>query len=257
MDSTSGALAAGLIACATLAAFLWRRVRVERAAAQQRRVDGETLLAAVVEAAPVAMLLTRGVGTIVLANPAARELLFEGGDAVGQDLLALMETAPEPLRTALLGDDDVLFTVGSEGDGETYHLAKRSLRWEGEEHTLILLRPITRELRRQEVAVWKKLLRVISHELNNSLAPISSMAQSARQLANQPDKVHLLERACSGIEQRTQHLEAFLAGYASLARLPDPRPTHVLWAELVARTRELKPHVVVGAIAEGTGWFDQ
>jgi two-component system, NtrC family, nitrogen regulation sensor histidine kinase NtrY len=259
VDSTSGVLAVSLFASATLASVFWRQrqtARLALAAADKRVADGQNLLSTVVEAAPIAMVLLRGMGTIVLANSAARELLFDGEDAVGQDLLAMMARAPSAFRAAMQSDRDVLFTVGSEGDDDTYHLAKRTLRWQDEPLTLILLRHLTRELRRQEVAVWKKLLRVISHELNNSLAPISSLAQSGRQIANEPDKLHMLERVFAGIEQRTQHLEVFLEGYASLARLPSPRPAHVLWTELATRIHELKPRVALGAVVEGTGWVD-
>ena len=65
---------------------------------------------------------------------------------------------------------------------EIYHLARRSFRLNGRAHELLLLRQLTAELRRQEVQTWKKVIRVISHELNNSLAPIASLAHSGAEL---------------------------------------------------------------------------
>ncbi|MFP3416611.1 hypothetical protein SB773_34815, partial [Bacillus sp. SIMBA_074] len=63
-----------------------------------------------------------------------------------------------------------------------YHLSHRSFHLNGRGHELLLIRLLTSELRRQEVQTWKKVIRVISHELNNSLAPIASLAHSGAEL---------------------------------------------------------------------------
>src|SRR3546814_17289881 len=67
-------------------------------------------------------------------------------------------------------------------DEEVYHLARKRFSLNGRAHELLLLRQLTSELRRQEVQTWKKVIRVISHELNNSLAPIASLAHSGGEL---------------------------------------------------------------------------
>jgi signal transduction histidine kinase len=234
---------------ATLAGDLERA----RAAGAQR----EGLLHAVVEEAPLAILLLGGAGTIFLANPAARELFFEGEDPVGENLLVMLGRAPAPFREALLGHEDALFSVGDEGDDETYHLVRRGFEAGGEPVTLVLVRHVTREMRRKEVAVWKKLLRVISHELNNSLAPISSMARSARLIAGDPGQIHRLDKVFATIEERAAHLKGFLEGYAALARLPLPRRAHVPWAGVLARAAVGFPDVAVGEAPLGTGYFDE
>ncbi len=251
-------LGGGLLYARTALAL--REARAEIARGKREESERERLFGTLVEAAPMAIVLLRGAGTIVFANPAARELLFEGSDAAGQNLLALLGSAPAPFRDALLGEDDALFTVGSPGEGgggETYHLAKRSFESRGEPLTLVLVRHLTRELRRREVATWKRLLRVISHELNNSLAPISSMAHSARLIAKNPSKAHLLDGVFDTIQERTAHLKEFLEGYANLARLPDPRRAHVAWPALLARVREAWPSVEVAEAPPGTGWLDE
>ena len=247
-------IAAGALASARRAV---REATEAARSANERRNERESVLGAVVEAAPMAVVLLRPTGSVVFANPVARELFFEGQDAGGKNLLELVGNAPAPFRDALLGDEDALFTVGGEGEAETYHLAKRGVTWEGDELTVVIVRHLTRELRRQEVAVWKKLLRVISHELNNSLAPISSMAHSARAIAKKPDKAHLLDDVFATIEERTMHLKAFLEGYADLARLPAPRRAHVAWAEILPRVKEAWPGVTVAGPLAGTGWLDR
>jgi len=225
--------------------------------ARRAAATRERMLGTVVDAAPMAILLLDRVGTMLLTNPMARELFFDGQDAVGENLLTMLGAAPAPFRDALLGSEDALFSVDAEGEAETYHLAKRTLDLGDDTRTLVLVRPLTRELRRQEVAVWKKLLRVISHELNNSLAPISSMAHSARRIAQAPERGHQLEKVFATIEERAAHLKEFLEGYARLARLPAPRRTHVAWAELLEAAREAHPAVSVGAVPRSTGYFDR
>jgi two-component system nitrogen regulation sensor histidine kinase NtrY len=215
----------------------------------------EHLVSAVVEEAPMAILLLDAVGTMLVTNAAARALFFEGRDATGENLLAMLGAAPAPFRDALLGGEDALFTVEADGETETYHLAKRALASEG--LTLVLVRPISRELKRQEVAVWKKLLRVLSHELNNGLAPISSLSHSARLIAKNPDKLHQLDKVFATIEERAAHLKEFLDGYADLARLPAPQRTRVAWSEILEPAREAHPRVTVPSAVAGTGYFDR
>ncbi len=225
--------------------------------AQREGASREHMLAAVVDAAPMAIVLLDRVGTMLFTNPAARELFFGGRDAAGENLLTMLDAAPAPFRDALLGSEDALFSVDADGEAETYHLAKRTLDAGDDSRTLLLVRPLTRELRRQEVAVWKKLLRIISHELNNSLAPISSMAHSARRIAKDPEKLHHLDKVFSTIEERTAHLKEFLEGYARIARLPAPRRTHVPWVDLFEAVRQAHPRVRVGEAPRGTGYFDR
>lgn len=115
-----GALLVALSACVAL----WRTRRQLRAAhtsaerldADLARVRGtaatkERLLAAVIEAAPMAIVLFGDRGDIVFTNQEARELFFEGRSPEGEDFLALLATAPDPLRRAVLADRDELVTV--------------------------------------------------------------------------------------------------------------------------------------------------
>ena len=115
-----------------------------------------------------------------------------------------------------------MFTVGDEEHEEIYHLSRRTFRLNGRTHELILLRQLTAELRRQEVQTWKKVIRVISHELNNSLAPIASLAHSGAELVRR-GQYERLPNALATIEDRARHLEGFIRDYARFAKLPAPR----------------------------------
>ncbi|MFC5527199.1 sensor histidine kinase [Rhodanobacter ginsengisoli] len=196
---------------------------------RQHLVQRELLLDTVVQNTPVALVLTDAVGRIAYANIAARHLFHGGRNLVGLDFAELLADTPEALRRAVDSGEDALFTVEMDGGEETFHLSQRAFRLQGRPHRLQLFRRMTRELSRQEVATWKRVIRVISHELNNSLAPISSLAHSGAELARRGD-IERLPGVFATIGERARHLHGFIAGYASFAKLPTPQPVAVEWA---------------------------
>jgi two-component system nitrogen regulation sensor histidine kinase NtrY len=202
---------------------------------RQTLVQRELLLDTMVQNTPVAMLLVApggdGVRRVVFANVAARKLLHGGWKLEGQDYDTLVAASPVEMREALARSGDSLFAIGSEEDDEeeqVYHLARRNFRLNGRPHELLLLRLLTNELRRQEVMTWKKVIRVISHELNNSLAPVASLAHSGAELVRR-GKHERLEEVFGTIEDRARHLEGFIRGYARFAKLPQPQLHTVHW----------------------------
>ena len=208
---------------------------------RQTLVQRELLLDTMVQNTPVAMLLVDPSRRVVHANLAARKLLGEGRKLEGQSFEALVARAPDALREALERGGDGMFTVGDDSDldngGEDiYHLARRQFRLNGRHHELVLLRVLTAELRRQEVQTWKKVIRVISHELNNSLAPIASLAHSGAELLRR-GQYERLPVALTTIEERARHLEGFIRDYARFAKLPAPRRESVAWGRFVAQLR--------------------
>jgi signal transduction histidine kinase len=87
---------------------------------------------------------------------------------------------------------------------------------------LLLLKPIARELQQQELQTWKKVIRFINHELNNTIAPISSMCHSGRVLAERIDEPQL-DRVFNTIAGRIKKLSEFIQNYSQLARLSTPQ----------------------------------
>jgi nitrogen fixation/metabolism regulation signal transduction histidine kinase len=200
-------------------------------AQRQQLAQRELLLDTVVQHTPLALLLCAADGhasPVVYANIAARQLLAEGRGLVGLPLDQVLAAAPAGLAEALAGGQDQLLSLDLDGSEAHFHLSQRPLLLQGTPHRLILLRHITRELAREEVASWKRVIRVISHELNNSLAPISSLAHSGAELARR-GQLDRLPGVFHSIGERAAHLHAFLAGYASFAKLPKPRPAAVAW----------------------------
>jgi two-component system, NtrC family, nitrogen regulation sensor histidine kinase NtrY len=172
---------------------------------------------------------------IVYANIAARQLLAQGRSLVGTHMDALLADAPPDLRDAVASQQDQLFSIADDsGHEEHFHLSQRALLLQGTPHRLLLLRRMTRELAREEVASWKRVIRVISHELNNSLAPISSLAHSGAELARR-GQAEKLPQVFDSIGGRAAHLHSFLSSYAQFAKLPQPRVEPVDWADFLAR----------------------
>jgi nitrogen fixation/metabolism regulation signal transduction histidine kinase len=199
-------------------------------------VQRELLLDTLVQNTPVAMTLLDESQRIVLGNLAARKLLGDGRRLEGHDFDAVLERAPQALRDAFTHGGDGIFAVGSEDSEDIYHLSRRVFRLNGRRHELVMLRQLTAELRRQEVQTWKKVIRVISHELNNSLAPIASLAHSSAELLRR-GQLERLPNALATIEDRARHLEGFIRDYARFAKLPAPRLEPLQWGRFLAQLR--------------------
>jgi len=222
---------------------------------RQHLVQRELLLDTVVQNTPVALVLTNAAGRVAYANIAARHLFNEGRSLNGLDFNEVLAGAPEALRRAVEGGADALLTVEMDGHEETFHISQRAFRLQGRPHRLQLFRRMTRELSRQEVVTWKRVIRVISHELNNSLAPISSLAHSGAELARR-GQVERLPGVFASIGERVRHLHGFIAGYASFAKLPAPRPAEVAWPAFLESLALHCRFTLRGEPPAQPGWFD-
>lgn len=219
-------------------------------------VQRELLLDTVTQNSPVALVLTDSYGRVVYANLAARHLLKGGSSLLGDDFAALLDQSPHALREAVAAGADTLFTVELGRREETISLSQRTFMLQGRRHRLHLFKTLTRELSRQEVATWKKLIRVLSHELNNSLGPIVSMAHSGAELLRR-NETAALPAVFATIGERATHLHQFVSGYAAFARLPTPRSQPVAWPELLAELGHQHDFVVTESPPGQTGWFDR
>jgi two-component system, NtrC family, nitrogen regulation sensor histidine kinase NtrY len=224
-------------------------------AQREALVHRELLLDTMVQNSPVAMLLCDPGGHIVYGNLAARKLIGGGRRLEGMRLEALLELAPEALREAVARGGDGLFVVERDDEEEIYYLARSGFRLNGRPHELFVLRHLTVEVRRQEVRTWKKVIRVISHELNNSLAPVASLAHSGAELLRR-GKYDQLDQVFTTIAERARHLEQFIQGYARFAKLPAPRLELTAWSELVERLRGQVAFQVDGPLPQAPARVD-
>ncbi len=226
-------------------------LRRERLDLHQR----ELLLDTVVQTTPLALVLTNANGHVVFGNIAARQLFRGGRKLEGTRFAELLEAAPQPLREAVAAGVDTLFTVSGGAEAEIFHVSSRPFTLNSQPHRLLLFKQLTREMAAQEVAIWKKVIRVVAHELNNSLAPITSLAHSGRELADGPDAARLA-RVFSTIEERASHLATFIDGYARFAKLPRPRPAEVAWERLLAGLGDSLSFRVLQPVPARPGWAD-
>jgi PAS domain S-box-containing protein len=227
-------------------------LREERGAIAER----EMLLETIFEATPIAIVLTGGHGRVVFANRAAHELFYTRGRLEGRVFGEILEECPEGLREALASGRDSLFSLANGGEEEVFHVGRRAFELNGRRHDLTLIKRLTPELRRQEVDVWKRAIRTLSHEINNSLAPIASLARSVRVMARSPEHAGGLDAALDVIEERSAHLKEFLEGYARFARLPQPNPREVDWPAFLAELRQVVPFELEGDPPTAPGRFD-
>lgn len=215
----------------------------------------ELLLDTVIQTTPITMVLTNAKGSIVYSNLSARQLFLGGRKLEGLSFDSVIADAPAALREALASDQDTLFTMELGGESQVFHLSQRWFLLNAQRHRLVLLKQLTRELASQEVTIWKKVIRVIAHELNNSLAPISSLAHSGRLLAQNPTPQQL-ERVFTTIEDRAAHLASFIDGYARFAKLPRPQPTLVDWRQFFARFEGAGPYTLLTELPKEPARFD-
>jgi nitrogen fixation/metabolism regulation signal transduction histidine kinase len=219
-------------------------------------VQRELLLDTVMQNSPVALVLVDANDRIAYANIAARHLLSEGRSLQGSRFKDALTRAPVALRGAAANLSDSLFSTEIDGVEETFHLSQRSFILQGRTFRLYLLKLLTRELSRQEVSTWKKLIRVLSHELNNSLGPLSSLAHSGAEIARRGDHASL-PAVFSAIAERAAHLHQFVSGYATFAKLPAPRPESVPWEQFAADLKGQQSFTLAAPLPELPGWFDR
>lgn len=227
------------------------KLRQERQYIYQR----ELLLDKVIQSSPNVMLLLNDHQRLMYANDAARHLFQIKGKMEGLSLEELLQELPEALALALKQEKSGLFTMG-EDDAETWYLSRGQFLLNNQQHNLILLKQMTRELNRQEVAVWKKVIRIISHELNNSVAPIASMVNSGRLLTKDLDNPKL-KLIFDTIESRTNHLSQFIYNYARFAKLPLPQRRKVGWPQLIEQLTQHYPFSLTHKLPIEDGYVDQ
>jgi nitrogen fixation/metabolism regulation signal transduction histidine kinase len=168
--------------------------------------------------------------------------------------------APEPrllgrdaaelgLEKFLAPDAPRLSDASFPGGSGRWEVRQSTFRQGGLPHHLLVLADVSQPLREQERQAWQRLIRVLGHELNNSLAPIQSLAGSLESLLQRedpaPDWRADMQRGLGIISARAEALSRFTGGYAKLARLPPPQPSRVDLAELLARVAALETRLPV------------
>ena len=210
-------------------------LRLQRVSLFQR----EQLLNRVIQETPVALILTDSNNRIMLSNLAAKNLLDYHQRLDGELLPPLIQGMPSALQQATLQKQSGLFSEMLEHQKISYSLTCHHIELSNQPHHLFLYKNLTRDISRKESDIWKKAIRLISHELNNSLAPLKSLTSSAKKIIDAPEHLHMLPGIFDTISERIENLHIFLTQYATYARLPQPLLTQVSLNELIAKTASM------------------
>src|SRR5579862_6101851 len=179
-------------------------------------------------------------------------LLNAAGERLLQQAAArlLGRTAQElELNACFDAANETLVALPYSAPNARWMVRKRSFRQDGVPHTLIVLSDVSRALREEERSAWQRLIRVLGHELNNSLAPIISIAGSLTSRLPMPEISDAqnadFQRGLNIIESRTASLHRFLQSYRRLAQMPTPtlRPTEL--RSLIGRVGALETRLPV------------
>jgi nitrogen fixation/metabolism regulation signal transduction histidine kinase len=179
-----------------------------------------------------------------MLNGAAERLLGKTSEtAMGLDADEL------GLDACLIGDPERTLGLDLPGGAGRWELRRGSYRHLGRPRKLVVLSNVSRALRAEELAAWKRLIRVMSHELNNSLAPIRSLASSLDRLVeSEPLPEEWRDDLRTGLRvigSRAEALNRFVRAYATLAKMPEPRLAPVAVEPLVRRVAELETRLPV------------
>jgi two-component system nitrogen regulation sensor histidine kinase NtrY len=204
--------------------------------------EADALLAKVVATTDIALFAFDAEGSLKLVNPAGARLL--GGPA--SDLFG---RSAETLQLSGFDDIPQIAVRDFPGGSGRFEFRRHTFRDGGLEHQLVSVSDLSRALRDEERTAWQRLIRVLGHEVNNSLTPIKSIASTLSDLSGRQsppcDWREDLENGLTLISHRADALSRFLFGYTSLARLPPPRKRDTDLAELVARTAKLEQRLPV------------
>jgi PAS domain S-box-containing protein len=189
---------------------------------QQQRakaMEATALLRSVMEEIDVAVFAFDEGGRLQLVNRAGEAFL-------GQPQAQLLGHPAEELglAEALVNEGPRLLDLALPGRVGRFELRQSAFRQAGRPHQLLVLSDLTRPLREEERQAWQRLIRVLGHEINNSLAPIQSLSGSIATLLNRqgPDWQEDAAQGRAIIGSRTQALGRFMESYTRLARLPEP-----------------------------------
>lgn len=214
-----------------------------------RAIEATALLRRVVEEIDAPLFAFDPDHVLKLINPAGERLLQQ------PSVRLLGRTADEVgLSECLAAPNESLISLPSNSSSARWLVAQSKFREKGVPHTLVVLSDVSRALRGEERKAWQRLIRVLGHELNNSLAPIKSIAGSLggrlRQMELAPEERHDFERGLEIIEARSASLNRFLQAYRQLAQMPPPVIKRVALRPILERVAFLETRVPV-MIAQG------
>jgi PAS domain S-box-containing protein len=210
-------------------------------------MEATTLLRTVMAEIDVAIFAFDHDGKLRLVNRASERLLDQPAERL------LGRTASQAgLASYMEGESPRTMDATFPGGSGRWEVRRGTFRQDGLPHVLLVIADVSKTLREQELVAWQRIVRVLSHEINNSLAPIKSLSGSMRSLLDRsPRPADLdsdLRRALDVIGGRSEGLVRFMSAYARLAKLPAPNRAPVDVGDWVNRVAALETRLTVGVI---------
>jgi two-component system, NtrC family, nitrogen regulation sensor histidine kinase NtrY len=213
---------------------------------QQRlgALEATALLRKVMEEIDVAVFAFDGNGCLRLVNRAGERVLARPEEQL------LGRTAEDlDLAECLQGETPRIAQIAFPGKSGRWEIHRGSFREAGLSHQLLVITDLSRALRDEERQAWQRLIRVLGHELNNSLAPMKSIAENLTSMLGRkeraPDWQEDMRSGLSVIAARTDGLARFMSAYARLAKLPPPIFQPVEVGGWIRRVAGLEPRLQV------------
>src|SRR5262249_25843266 len=212
-------------------------------------LEATTLLRKVMEEIDVAVFSFDGEQKLRLVNRAGERLL----NLPSERLLGLKAQDIGMAHCLNEGASSRVIDAAFPGGSGRWEIRRSMFRQGGLPHQLLVLSNLSRALREEELKAWQRIVRVIGHELNNSLAPIKSISGSLTSLLQKksrpPDWEEDMLRGLAVVAARSESLSRFMAAYARLAKLPQPTFCRVDVRQLVLRVVGLETRMVVASDA--------
>jgi nitrogen fixation/metabolism regulation signal transduction histidine kinase len=207
-------------------------------------LEASALLGTVMTEIDVAIFTFDGEQRLRLVNRSGERLLNQKSERL------LGKTAADVgLEECLVGESAQTLEKSFPGGSGRWGVRRSVFRQGGLPHQLLVITDLSRALREEERQAWQRLVRVLGHELNNSLAPICSIAQSLEELLKRDPRANDweddLQRGLRVIADRSDALSRFMRDYARLTRLPKPQLQHVDLATLVSTAAGLETRMRV------------
>ncbi|HEX5631576.1 MAG TPA: ATP-binding protein, partial [Gemmatimonadales bacterium] len=207
-------------------------------------MEATSLLRAVMAEIDVAILTFDDRNALRLVNRAGARLLAQPPERLaGRDAAAL------GMAGLLVGATPRVHEHAFPERSGRWEVRRTTFRQEGRPHTLLVIADVTKSLREEELLAWQRIVRVLSHEINNSLAPIKSLAGTLQTMVDRapptPETLADMRHALGIIGSRADALSRFMSSYARLARLPAPRAVTVEVEPLVRRVASLETRLPV------------
>ena len=183
-------------------------------------------LETVVQHVPVPFVAARSDGTLSLVNNPARRLTGLPTLRHIDDLSALDPSLPGAMQSIESGQQQLLQTRLREIPVE-FRVSVSEIRMQGETERLYSIENLSGELTARESSAWRNLIRVLTHEIMNTLTPVTSLAQTTQSLLDEPDATNDVKEAIATIARRSEGLMQFVSKYRELLHVPSPTPENV------------------------------